>query len=51
VSNTSEIPYLQLTTFSPSIWTDNNGKNEKMQRIYGISFKDKKLLKNWVENR
>jgi threonyl-tRNA synthetase len=51
ISNTSEAAHFDLTSFAPSIWQKNDGKSLTVQRIYGISFKDKKLLKNWKEFR
>lgn len=51
ISNTAEASYFDITSFAPSLWQKNDGKSLTLQRIYGISFKDKKLLKQWKEFR
>ncbi|XP_003738717.1 threonine--tRNA ligase, cytoplasmic [Galendromus occidentalis] len=46
VRNTGKIKAFQLTKSSSSYW-EGKADAEALQRIYGISFPDKKLLKEW----
>jgi threonyl-tRNA synthetase len=44
--NTSRVKSFKVTKNSSSYWRAN-AKNETLQRVYGISFPDPKLLKEW----
>jgi threonyl-tRNA synthetase len=50
VSNTSKIKAFAATRHSATNWLGNTA-NDSLQRLYGISFPDKKMLKVWKENQ
>ncbi len=47
VPNTSHIKAFKLTKMAGAYWR-GDAKNKQLQRIYGISFPDKKLLKEYL---
>ena len=49
VSHTGKIKAFATTQHSATNWLGDT-KNDSLQRIYGISFPDKKQLKAWKEN-
>lgn len=46
VRNTGKIKAMQITKNSSSYW-EGKADAESLQRIYGISFPDTKMLKEW----
>ena len=46
VPNTGKIKFLNVTKSSSAYWLGKN-TNESLQRVYGISFPDKKLMKQY----
>jgi threonyl-tRNA synthetase len=50
VSNASKIKAFAATRHSATNWLGNTS-NDSLQRLYGISFPDKKMLKVWKENQ
>jgi threonyl-tRNA synthetase len=50
LENTGEIGAIKLLKISSAYWKGNE-KNKQLQRIYGISFKTKKELNEWIELR
>lgn len=49
VSNTGKVKAFATTRLSSAYWL-GDAENDTLQRIYGISFPDKKQLKVWQEN-
>lgn len=49
VTTTSKIKAFATTRHSASYWL-GDAENDTLQRVYGISFPDKKQLKVWKEN-
>lgn len=50
VANTGRIKAFAATRHSATNWLGDT-ENDSLQRMYGISFPDKKLLKAWKENQ
>lgn len=50
VATTGKIKAFAATRHSATQWLGNTD-NEDLQRMYGISFPDKKMLKVWQENQ
>jgi threonyl-tRNA synthetase len=50
VPNTGRIKAFAATRHSATNWLGDT-ENDSLQRMYGISFPDKKLLKVWKENQ
>jgi threonyl-tRNA synthetase len=50
LKNTSEIGAFKLLKISSAYWKGNE-KNDSLKRIYGIAFKTKQELDNWIELR
>jgi threonyl-tRNA synthetase len=50
VSSTSKVKAFAATRHSATNWLGNTA-NDSLQRLYGISFPDKKMLKAWKENQ
>jgi threonyl-tRNA synthetase len=48
--NTSKIKAFAATRHSATNWLGDTD-NDSLQRLYGISFPDKKMLKIWQENQ
>lgn len=49
VANTGKVKAFATTRHSASYWL-GDAENDTLQRVYGISFPDKKQLKVWKEN-
>jgi Threonyl and Alanyl tRNA synthetase second additional domain len=49
VANTGKVKAFSTTRHSASYWL-GDAENDSLQRLYGISFPDKKQLKVWQEN-
>ena len=50
VSHTGKVKAFAATRHSATNWLGDT-ENDSLQRIYGISFPDKKMLKAWQENQ
>jgi threonyl-tRNA synthetase len=50
VPNTGRIKAFAATRHSATNWLGDT-ENDSLQRMYGISFPDKKMLKAWQENQ
>ena len=50
VSNTGKVKAFAATRHSATNWLGDTD-NDSLQRMYGISFPDKKMLKVWKENQ
>lgn len=47
IENTKEIKFFKLTKVSGSYW-EGNSKNQKLQRVYGVAFENKKDLDDYL---
>jgi threonyl-tRNA synthetase len=50
VPHTGKVKAFAATRFSATNWLGDT-ENDSLQRMYGISFPDKKMLKVWKENQ
>ena len=50
VRNTGQVKSIKTIANSSTLWLGKQG-NHSLQRVYGVSFQDKKIMKVWEENR